>query len=260
MPHFQMYSFHTGYPWLDSLAPEGIPVPSSILISGPSATGKPFVGLALAAAWLRQGGKVILIPMHYGYRRLFERVLSEQFGLDPEGYRGSTMFIDFDPGLDPEGEIEERPERGEVRANLVNPKLFRRALAAASGAVGGAGARTLIFAPALNLLLFSPTYGELMFLALLELLRNDRKRTYLFAASSSILLKKIIVLERASDHLLLMERMTGERTPRLRIARLRGASFTGDTVPVPLSPELFEDLKNEAVASRRLLIPAVGRI
>ncbi len=60
-----MENFHSNFEWLDRLMPEGIPIPSSTVISGPGGSGKPLIGLAVVASWLRQGGKVVLVPLQY---------------------------------------------------------------------------------------------------------------------------------------------------------------------------------------------------
>ena len=41
--------------WLQKLLPEGLPYPTSTLISGPGGTGKPLVELAFVSSWLRAG-------------------------------------------------------------------------------------------------------------------------------------------------------------------------------------------------------------
>jgi hypothetical protein len=51
-----------------------------------------------------------------------------------------------------------------------------------------------------------------------------------------------------------------QRYVHLRAARVRHGAFRGEAVPVPVQPDFLEDLKNEAVASRRILIPLVSRI
>lgn len=53
-----MNRLQAGIPWLDSLLPEGMAVPSSTVISGPGGTGKPLVEFAFVAAWLRAGGSL----------------------------------------------------------------------------------------------------------------------------------------------------------------------------------------------------------
>jgi KaiC/GvpD/RAD55 family RecA-like ATPase len=250
--------FRSGLPWFDALVPEGLPVPSSILLSGPSGTGKPFVGLALAASWLRLGGRVIFAPMHHGYRTLFQQGLRELLDADLRDFQGSHFFVLLDSELDASEPVVEAENNGAIRANLVNPRAWREALAAASAALEGDGP-ILVFASALNLLLFSPTFGPQMFQMLLETIRGTGNWTYLLAMSSSILLKRAIVLEQAADHLFVVERVPRQRV-QVRAIRVRDAPFCGEAVPVPVQPDFLEDLKNEAVASRRALIPAVSRI
>jgi KaiC/GvpD/RAD55 family RecA-like ATPase len=251
--------FVAGLSWFDSLLPSGLPIPSSILISGPSGTGKPFVGLSVAGSWLRQGGRVVFIPTHDSYPGLFERGLREMFDLSIQEFSGSYFFILFDSDLDPGEAAVEAVDGGAVRCNLVNPKAWKEALALASASMEAEGP-ILVFASALNVLFMSPTYGEQFFLMLLDTIRNTDGWTYLLTVSSSILMKKAIVLEQAADHLFLMKRVPRDKSFYLRAARVRGAPFDVDPVPVPGIAELIDDLKNEAVASRRILIPKVSRM
>lgn len=252
-------NYRTGLDWFDPLIPDGMPVPSSILISGPSGTGKPFVGLAIAASWLRQGGRVIFIPVHSSYPALFDRGLLDLYGLSLKDFPESHFFILVDTDLDPHEQAVESFGCNTIRSNLVNPQAWREALAVASASLEGEGP-ILVFASALNLLLLSPSYGEQLFLMLLDTVRNPMGWTYLFTISSSILLKKSIILEQAADHLFIMNPVPRQRYVHLRAARIRNVAFRRDAVPVPVMPDFFEDLKNEAVASRRILIPRVGSI
>jgi hypothetical protein len=73
-------------------------------------------------------------------------------------------------------------------------------------------------------------------------------------------LKKSIILEQAADHLFLMKRVPRNRHVHLRAARVRNAAFHRTAVPIPDMPDFIEDLKNSAVASRRILIPKVSRV
>jgi len=254
-----MTNFVTGLGWFDSLLPEGIPIPSSILISGPSGTGKPFVGLSVAGSWLQQGGRVIFIPVHSTYPALFERGLSVLYDLSLQEYSRSHFFIFFDTDLDPHKQTMEVAGNNAIRCNLVNPQVWQEALVVASSSMDGKGP-ILVFASALNLLLLSPSYGEQFFLKLLDTIRDTGGWTYLLTISSSILLKKSIIFEQAADHLFLMKRVPRDRRAHLRAARVRNATFRSDSEPVPMMPDFFEDLKNEAVASRRILIPRVSSI
>jgi len=252
-------NFHSGLDWFDSYLPCGLPTPSSILISGPSGTGKPYVGLSLAGAWLRQGGRVIFIPIHSSYRLLFERGLGAISGLSLEEYTDSHFFILFDSDMDPHGQSVELDSGNSIRCNLVNPEAWREALELAATAMEGEGP-ILVFASALNLALLSPSFGETFFSMLLDTIRDTRGWTYLLTISSSILLKKATILEQAVDHLFRMERIPGDRGLYLRSVRIRGADFRTSPIALPVIPELLEDMKNEAVASRRILIPKVSKI
>ena len=252
-------NFVTGIGWFDSLLPSGLPIPSSIVISGPSGTGKPFVGLSFAGSWLRRGGRVIFIPIHSAYPQLFERGLRGLYGRSLQEFPDSHFFILLDAGLDSREGCVEVAGSNSIRCNILNPKVWQEALALASASMEGQGP-ILIFASALNLLLMSPTYGEQFFQMLLDTIRNPGSGTYLLAVSSSILLKKIIILEQAADHLFFMDRVSGDPRLQLRAARVRDAGFFGAAVPVPAKREFVEELKNEAMASRRILIPTVSRV
>ena len=252
-------NFVTGLDWFDPILPCGVPVPSSILISGPSGTGKPLVGLAVAGSWLKQGGRVIFIPIHAAYRSLFESGLKSLHGLSLAEYSGSYFYILLDTEMDPREETLEVDGGSTVRCNLVNPKIWSEALAVATASMEGEGP-ILVFASALNVLLMSPSYGEQFFLMLLDTIRHTKGWTYLLAISSSILQKKAIVLEQAADHLFLMQRVPRKRQLHVRAARVRGAPFHVDPVPIPGMCDLLEEMKDEAVASRRILIPMVSRV
>jgi KaiC/GvpD/RAD55 family RecA-like ATPase len=252
-------NFVAGIGWFDSLLPSGVPTPSSIVISGPSGTGKPFVGLAFAGSWLRQGGRVIFIPVHSAYPELFEMGLRSMYDLSLQDYPESHFFILLDTDLDPREESVKVEGGNAIRCNLLNPKVWQEALAVASTSMEGDGP-ILIFTSALNLLLMSPTYGEQFFLMLVNTIRNPGGWTYLLTVSSSILLKKSIILEQAADHLFLMERVPKDRRVHLRAARVRDTGFHSAPVPIPAMPEFIEELKNQAVASRRILIPKVSSV
>jgi len=252
-------NFVTGLDWFDPILPSGVPVPSSILISGPSGTGKPFVGLAIAGSWLKQGGRVIFIPIHAAYQSLYESGLKSLHDLSLDEYPGSHFFILLDSELEQREEAVEVAGGNAIRCNLLNPKVWEEALAVASASMEADGP-ILVFASALNVLLMSPSYGEQFFMMLLDTIRNTGEWTYLLAISSSILKKKIIVLEQAADHLFLMQQVARGRQLQVRAARVRGAPFHVEPVLLPRQVGLIKQLKEEAVASRRILIPTVSKV
>lgn len=60
-----MNTLYVQQEWFDRLLPEGLPIPSSTLLSGPGGSGKPLIGSVIVAAWLRQGGSVVFMSLQY---------------------------------------------------------------------------------------------------------------------------------------------------------------------------------------------------
>jgi KaiC/GvpD/RAD55 family RecA-like ATPase len=255
-----MENFHTKLEWLDRLMPEGIPIPSSTVISGPGGSGKPLIGLAVVASWLRQGGTVILVPLQYPDRTFTESDLTRLYHLQLSDYAGSFFFIKFDLDLDPEPGAVEQLGSDEARANLVNPEAWARALDLADQALGLSDLGTLVYGSALNLLLFSPTYGEQMCARLETMLREDKSHTYLFTVSSSALKEKIATLEQAADHLMFTQMTRPERKLHLRVARLRGAPYLDESIIAPFGRKALDAIKQMADASRVAQIPTIRKI
>ena len=255
-----MKRFFTHQEWIDQLMPEGLPVPSSTVISGPGGSGKPLVGLAMVASWLQQGGKVALMSLQYPDREWTEDDLSRLYGLQLAEYAGSFFFVRFEPDIQPTADEVEQIRDDEVVANLVSPDAWEASLEIADGALGASELGTLVFASALNLLLFSRTYGERMLAHLEATLCEDKSRTYLFTVSSSALKEMIAKLESAADHLMLTDMDRQEKRLRLRVARLKGARYLEQTVVAPFSRETLQDIKQMADASRVARIAAIRKI
>lgn len=255
-----MGNLQTGFEWLDRLMPQGIPIPSSTVISGPGGSGKPLVGLAIVASWLRQGGQAVLIPLQYPDRAFTEEDLKQLYNLSLDEYGGAFCFVKFDLEIAPEPGAVELSGEHEIRANLVSPKAWARALDLADKTLESGGPGTLVFASALNLLLFSPTYGEAMREHLVTLLREDKSRTYLFTVSSSALAEKIATLEEAADHLLFTQMTRPERRLQVQVTRLRGATHREESIVAPFGRRSLEAIKQRADTARVTHIPAIRRI
>jgi hypothetical protein len=211
-------------------------------------------------SWLRQGGKVIFVPLQYPDRSFTENDLVRLYDLLLSDYTGSFFFIKFDLEVDPETGAVERSGPAELRANLVNPDTWTRALALADQALGGSDLGTLVYGSALNLLLFSPKYGDRTLARLEAMLREDKGHTYLFAVSTSALKEKIAVLERAADHLVFSEMAWPEKELRLRVSRLRGASYLDEGIVAPFDREDLDAIRQLADASRVTRISTIKGI
>jgi archaellum biogenesis ATPase FlaH len=226
--------------------------------AGPGGSGKPLIGLALVASWLRQGGKVVLVPLQYPDRTFTKNGLARLYHLQLSDYAGAFFFIKLD--LDLEAGVVEQSGPDEARANLVNPKTWTRALDLADQALGQSDLGTLVYGSALNLLLFSPTYGERMLSRLETVLREDKSRTYLFTVSSSALKEKIVKLEQAADHLMFTQMTQPEKKLHLRVARLRGAPYMNESIVVPFSRETLNAIRQMTNESRVAQIPTIRKI
>jgi archaellum biogenesis ATPase FlaH len=255
-----MKYFRTNFAWLDHLMPEGIPIPSSTMISGPGGSGKPLIGLAIAASWLLQGGKVIFVPLQYPERIFTEKDLEQLYDIRLSNYVSAFFFVKFDLALDLSPDAIERLSPDEIRANLIHPETWARALDLADQALGPSNLGTLVFGSALNLLLFSPTYGNQMRSHLEVMLREDKRRTYLFTVSSSALEEEIVTLEQAADNLLFTQMSHPERKLQLQVMRLKGASHLDEIGVAPFNQETLEAIKKRADASRVAQIPAIRKI
>lgn len=255
-----MKNFHTKVEWMDRLMPEGIPIPSSTVISGPGGSGKPLIGLAMVASWLRQGGKVIFVPLQYPDPAFTKSDLAQLYDLQLADYAGSFFFVKLDLDLDPGAGVVEQSDSDEARANLVNPETWTRAIDLADRALGSSELGTLVYGSALNLLLFSPTYGEQMRARLETMLREDKSRSSLFTVSSSVLKEQIETLEEAADHLMFTKMSRPERKLHLRVARLRGAPYLEEEIVTPFGRDVLDAIKQMADSSRVAHIPAIRKI
>ena len=244
-----MKNLHIDYEWFAQLVPEGIPVPSSILLSGPGGSGKPLIGLAVVVSWLKRGGKVVLAPLQFPDRALTETYAQRLYGVNMADYAGSIFFIAFDPNRRPVVEDIEHTSPDSIRANVANPEVWDRTLAMAVESLGPSNQGTLIFSSALNLLLFSETYGEAMQAHLEAMLRQYTVETYFFSLSSNVLSDRIAKLEAAADHLLIAEMSNPERDLHLEVRRLKNARFRDEPMVVPFDRDLLAG-NSSAVCNR----------
>lgn len=254
-----MKKFKTGQEWFDELMPEGLPVPSSTLVSGEGGSGKPLVGFSMVSSWLKEGGNLIFILTSTG-ENFVEKAMKEIYNVKIGDYKENLEFIKFDPSLDPSVSSIEKSGEGPIKANLVNPVVWDEAIEIAGDRVKQKSELgTLVFASALNLLLFSRTYGESILERLREVIEEDKTKTYLFTVSTTAYREKIRVLENAADNLMFTRT---EKPMRLflKIARMKDVDFSKKEIEVPLKTEDLRTIKNLAEESRTNLIPTISKI
>ncbi|MCD6468557.1 MAG: hypothetical protein J7L32_04515 [Thermoplasmata archaeon] len=241
--------------WLKKLLPEGFPYPSSTLISGPGGTGKPLVVFAFVSSWLKAGGSVIGIPLQYPTTDFVKVSMKKLYGMDVEKYRDRIVYLQFDPTVD----AIEQSDKGTLKANLLKPEVWDRALDDASKMLESSDNGIMVFASALNLLLFSPTYKDEILRKINEIILNDRSKTFVFSVSTSAFKEDIKIWEESADNLM-FTRMEKPMKLFFRIERMKDARFSDEEIMVPIPKEILEDIRETAEHTRSRIIPAVSKI
>jgi len=243
-------------PWMRAILPNGFPVGTSTLITGPGGSGKPLIGNVFAARWLQEGGSVVFMSLQYPRHELIVEGLRRVAGVELESHRERLAFVELDATLDG----LEQPEARRFRANLVKPAVWRRTLREATAAVPSGGPGTLIFGSALNLLLFSPTYGTEILEEMKKTLRDPGENSLLFAVSSSAKAEEIGELEAIADNLLVSHASRKPFRLYLKVERMRGVRFEDHVQEVPIPPEVLSEVKEVADHSRKRVIPLISSI
>lgn len=251
--------FKMGQAWFDELMPEGLTVPSSTLISGEGGSGKPLVGFSMVSSWLKKDGSLVFILTSTG-KDFVEGAMEKIYDIKLVDYKEKLKFVEFAPSLEPSVSSIEKSGEGTIKANLVNPEVWDKAIEIASNQIKQkTELGTLVFASALNLLLFSRTYGEKILEKLRGVIKGDKTKTYLFTVSTTAHREKIRVLENAADNLM----FTRTEKPMklfLKIIRMKDVPFSKNEIEVPLKTEDLRTIKNLAEKSRTNLIPMIARI
>lgn len=251
-----MYAFRTQQDWFDRLLPDGLPIPSVTLLSGPGGSGKPLIGNVIVAAWLRQGGSVVFMSLQYPDHSFIAAGLKDIAHLDLDQYQDRIAFIELDATLE-----DMTPAQGNrFAANVVKPPVWDAALERACSMVPDEGPGILVFCSALNLLLFSPTYEKDILEKMKATSQPDKKCSYLFSASTTAKADDIAELEAIVDHLIITRSTRSPFTLYMEIRRLKGAPFVSGEVEVPFAAEVLAEVKELADYSRKRVIPQVAKL
>lgn len=249
-------TIYTGQEWLDRLLPDGYPLRTSTLISGPGGSGKPLIGNAFVGAWLRQGGSVVFMSLQYPTKDFIFTSLRTVGGLDLNDYADRTAFVELDPSHEGLG----APQGQSFKANLVKPAIWDAAIEQACGLVPDAGPGILVFGSALNLLLFSPTYSKETLKRITATLAEDKRRTYIFSASTKPKAEEVRQLEQAADNVMMSHKADDAFVLFMNIVRMKSVPFSDEEVSVPIPPEALEEVKAVAHHSRQRVIPQISQL
>jgi KaiC/GvpD/RAD55 family RecA-like ATPase len=247
---------YTQQDWFDRLLPQGLPIPSVTLLSGPGGSGKPLIGNVIVAAWLRKGGSVIFMSLQYPDHSFIVTGLKSVVQLDLNDYKNRIAFIELDATLE-----DLTPAAGNwFKANVVRPQVWDTALERACAMVPDEGPGILIFVSALNLLFFSPTYGEAILEKILATAQGERRLIYLYSVSTTTKGEAVTKLERIVDHLVMTRSTKKPFRLYLQIMRVTGAPFHSEEIQVPIAADVLTDVKEIADHSRKRVIPLVSKL
>ncbi len=242
--------------WLVDLLPDGWPICTSTLLTGPGGSGKPLIGNVVAATWLREGGSVVFMPLQYPDPEFITSGLKKMTGVDVADHAGRVAYLELDVTL--KGFAE--PVDNRIRANLLLPEVWETSIERACGLVSDTGPGVLVMGSALNLLLFSPTYGHAILDRMRQTIQDDKRRTYLFSVSSSAKADMIEHLEEAADNLIVSHSTQQPFRLHLHIERMQGVTFHKTEVMMPVDAETLEEIRTIADYSRKRVIPLVSSI
>jgi len=188
--------------------------------------------------------------------KLVKTSLRRLYDLDIDKYSNKVAYIQFTPTLDNWNKVakniwEANLLKSEVWDNVVDDieKSFPE-----RGDLG-----TLVFASALNLLLFSPTYQKLNLNKFERIIREDKIRTYIISVSTSAFKEEIKSWENAADNLM-FARMGQSMELYLRITKINNKEAYSKEIRVPVKKEILEEIKEVAESVRNKQIPKLMKI
>jgi len=243
-------------PWFQLLVPEGFPVPSSTVITGPGGSGKPLIGNYIVAEWLRQGGSVIFMSLQYPDHRFIKSSLQSITDLDLDAYQDKAAFIGLDVGI----EGIQLDGENQIRANVVKPKNWKKAVDIALETLPKEGPGVLLFGSALNLLLFSRTYGIQILDEMKRSLKKEDKYSALYTTSTSAKSDQVAELDPIADNLMTVRSDRATRKLYLTIHRMKDVPFFSEEIEVPIAPKSLSELKQVADQSRKRIVPLVAKL
>lgn len=241
--------------WLQKALPEGMPYPTSTLISGPGGTGKPLVEFAFVASWLKTGGNAVAIPLQYPDARFIDTTMQKLYNMRLDRYQGRVTYIEFEPYI--KGFKETKTDT--IKANLLEPDTWESVIERAEKMMEKSSLGTLVFGSALNLLLFSPTYRQRLLEYLHHIIRDDKSKTYIFSVSTSAFAEEISLWEKSADNLM-YTRMEKPMKLFFKIKRMKDVTYIRDEISVPISKEMLLEIKATAEMTRKGIIPQLSNI
>lgn len=246
-----MKSFKISQDWLADLMPDGIHVPSSTIVTGPAGSGKELISSMIAASWLIRGGSLIHILTNYN--REHAKKLFTYHNVSTNDIAGRIVYIDFDPQINDLKKVS----KDELRANLLKTDVFEATIEKAQNMLPQSDSGIMTYMTALNMLLYSKTYGTAIFNKYLKMVKD--KQQYLFSFSNNIFADKMHEIENAADNEIYVHG-TGIMRLSLKIMKMKEVPFVQDEIETPFTEELISMHLKSIQQMRQTLIPIIRKI
>ncbi|HUX56128.1 MAG TPA: hypothetical protein VMV77_04090 [Bacteroidales bacterium] len=241
--------------WTNNLFPQGFPIRTTTIISGPGGSGKPLIGYIFASDWLNAGGQVVFLLASTTVDYFKKSML--MLDVDPDNFPEQVYMIELDPTINDLQIIS----ANHIKANFVIPENWDKALTVANQFFAQKENKLgmMVSGAALNLLFFSKTYGQLIHKKIKEYIIQNTDKTLFFSVNSDAFKPLVEELENIVDILLFSE-MRKPMTLFLQVQKAKEVAFFDQEVKVPLSSEILDSIKHEAEKGKTHLIPMIKNI
>lgn len=248
-----MNTIRTNTDWFDKVLPDGLPTKTTTIITGPGGSGKPLIGEYFLASWLKSGGSVVIISLQYPSPEFVTNSVKTISGIDINDYTENIIFIQLNteiPGY-------EQVNKQIINANLVKPEVWEQAINSATKKLPENGPGIMVFVSALNLLLFSPTYGEAIFRKIKETIKTTVHLTFIISVSTSAKQEEISQLEEMAGNLIVSRSEKDPFRLYMTIERLKTGQFDHHEIQIPVSDDTLNHIRQIANHSRGKVLPAI---
>lgn len=247
--------FYSDIDWLNTVFPEGLENNESTLISGPGGSGKPLVALGIANAWLKAGGSLVNIPLQYPSMTMVKESMKSIYDTDLEDYKGRVSYVQFNPEIEGMHEMDDAV----IEANLIKPEVWEKAIEKAKAMVEKSDLGVLVFASAINLLLFNKKYKNQVIETIRNALENGQETPMLLTVANNVFTDDINRLELAADNLMITN-LDKDKRLSLKVNWMRSVHFKQGWHRVPVEPVKLDEIQEVAQASRKKNVKAIRNV
>lgn len=221
---------------LKNILPEGLPIPSSTVFTGPAGSGKPIIALAIISSWLKNGGSVVAAPLQFPNQEFISGILKDFYETEIRKYEQNFVYVQFDTNID----SVETVSQNQMKANLIKPENWDRMIAEAKKMTKKSDLGLMLFSTALNLPLFSPTYSDRL-MDKIQQMFDAREMTYVFCVSTSMLKKEAVEVGEMADNQIEVWFSERAKNLLLKVKKMKDVAYLKDEIEAPFTQAKLEE-------------------